>query len=73
MKCMKGMIADVLEQTLLAKMDQQLDEVEVNVPRNHNGEFELVNIKEMSMVLRNTSSPYMLPECLSMISKDYTM
>ena len=69
MNCMKGMFADVLEQTLQAEMDQhlgynhaerrnddakknyrngsvkramktQLGEVEVNVPRDRNGEFE---------------------------------
>lgn len=69
MECMKGMFADVLEQTLQAEMDNhlgyahakrttaedkknyrngsvkrtmktQLGEVEVNVPRNRNGEFE---------------------------------
>ena len=69
MECMKGMFADVLEQTLQAEMDNhlgyahaerttaedkknyrngsvkrtmktQLGEVEVNVPRDRNGEFE---------------------------------
>lgn len=69
MDCMKGMFADVLEQTLQAEMDQhlgyehaerrnddakknyrngtvkrtmktQLGEVEINVPRDRNGEFE---------------------------------
>jgi len=69
MECMKGMFADVLEQTLQAEMDQhlgydraertscegkknyrngtvkrtmktQLGEVDVNVPRDRNGEFE---------------------------------
>lgn len=69
MNCMKGMFADVLEQTLQAEMDQhlgynhaerrndegeknyrngsvkrtmktQLGEVEINVPRDRNGEFE---------------------------------
>ncbi len=68
MECMKGMFADVLEQTLQAEMDQhlgydraertscegkknyrngtvkrtmktQLGEVDVNVPRDRNGEF----------------------------------
>ena len=69
MECMKGMFADVLEQTLQAEIDQhlgydraerttcegkknyrngsvkrtmktQLGEVDVNVPRDRNGEFE---------------------------------
>ena len=103
MECMKGMFADVLEQTLQAEIDQhlgydraerttcegkknyrngsvkrtmktQLGEVDVNVPRDRNGEFEPQIIGKYQ---RNASFPCMLLECPQEISetrsKDCTM
>lgn len=53
-------------------MKTQLGEVEINVPRDRNGEFEpkiISKYQRNAMVSRNVSSPFMLPACLPVISR----
>ena len=54
-------------------MKTQLGEVEVNVPRDRNGDSNQrssQSISAMQMVSRNVSCPFMLPACLPVISRN---